>query len=192
MRFRYVAFIVALTSSAMLTACGSSAEPNAAAFNDADVSFAQNMIPHHKQAVEMADIALKVSSGASIEVADLAKRIQGAQQPEIDVMSGWLKTWGKESAPTTEMDDMEGMDHSSMSGMEGMMSAEEMASLQSATGLAFDTAWMQMMVRHHEGAVAMAKQVQSAGSNAEVKALAAKIIVAQEAEISEMKATLDK
>jgi uncharacterized protein (DUF305 family) len=192
MRFRYVAFIVALTSSAMLTACGSSAEPNAAAFNDADVSFAQNMIPHHQQAVEMADIALKVSSGASIEVADLAKRIQGAQQPEIDVMSGWLKTWGKESAPTTEMADMEGMDHSSMSGMEGMMSAEEMASLQSATGLAFDTAWMQMMVRHHEGAVAMAKQVQGAGSNAEVKALAAKIIVAQEAEISEMKATLDK
>jgi uncharacterized protein (DUF305 family) len=87
------------------------------------------------------------------------------------------------------------MDHSAMEGMEGMegmMSAEEMKSLESATGQGFDTAWLEMMVRHHEGAVVMAKAVQADGSSVEAKTLAGKIIGAQEAEIAEMNTALGK
>jgi uncharacterized protein (DUF305 family) len=218
MRFRLLVVTSSLALAMSLTACSSSSETDTAAnastdaaavaseavaggvnaaFNEADVEFAQNMIPHHQQAVEMAVIALDDARGASAGVKELATRIQGAQQPEIDLMGGWLKAWGKEGAPSTEM---EGMDHSSMDhsamegmeGMEGMMSAEEMKSLESATGQGFDTAWLEMMVRHHEGAVVMAKAVQADGSSVEAKTLAGKIIGAQEAEIAEMNTALGK
>ena len=178
-----------VTSDAAASEATSDSVGGSASFSDADVSFAQNMIPHHQQAVEMAVIALDDARGASAGVKDLAMRIQGAQQPEIDLMTGWLTTWNKEVMPAGEM---EGMDHSSMGGMEGMMSAEEMTSLESATGPAFDKAWMDMMVRHHEGAVAMAKTVQSDGTSPEAKELAGKIIAAQEAEIAEMNTAMGK
>jgi uncharacterized protein (DUF305 family) len=179
------------TASSTDTVAGSVAESASSAaatggsFNDADVTFAQNMIPHHQQAVEMAVIALDDARAASDDVKALAERIQAAQQPEIDLMTGWLTSWGKEVMPA-----MDGMDHASMSGMAGMMSAEDMASLEVATGEGFDTAWMQMMIAHHEGAVTMAKAVQADGENADVQALAERIVSAQEAEITEMKTAL--
>jgi uncharacterized protein (DUF305 family) len=213
MRARMLISVSLLSAATLLSACGGSSSDSATAdtqvvasdaaasetssdsaesaatFNDADVLFAQNMIPHHQQAVEMAVIALDDARGASAGLKELATRIQGAQQPEIDLMTGWLTAWGKEEMPS---EDMEGMDHSSMGGMEGMMTAEEMTSLESATGASFDKAWMEMMVRHHEGAVAMAKTVKTDGTSAEVKDLAGKIIVAQEAEITEMNTAIGK
>jgi uncharacterized protein (DUF305 family) len=157
-------------------------------FNEADVKFAQNMIPHHQQAVEMAVIALDEARGASAELKRLAERIQGGQQPEIDLMSGWLAAWGQEEMPG--MEGMEGMDHSSMGGMEGMMTEQQMSELEQAAGPAFDRAWMEMMIEHHQGAVAMAKTVQSDGKNPEVEDLAERITAAQESEIAEMQASL--
>jgi uncharacterized protein (DUF305 family) len=157
------------------------------------------MIPHHRQAVEMSVLALDDARQASDSLKELARRIQAAQQPEIDLMTAWLKAWGKEVTPATDGMDhssMEGMDHSStdgtnaMTGMEGMMSAEEMSALAQATGTAFDNNWMNMMIRHHEGALTMAKQVQADGTNPDARELAATIIAAQEAEISEMKTML--
>jgi uncharacterized protein (DUF305 family) len=173
------------------TAVAASADGQAGAnqvFNEADVKFAQNMIPHHQQAVEMAVIALDEARGASAELKRLAERIQGGQQPEIDLMSGWLAAWGQEEMPGTE--GMEGMDHSSMGGMEGMMTEQQMSQLEQAAGPAFDRAWMEMMIEHHQGAVAMAKTVQSDGKNPEVQDLAERIIAAQESEIAEMQASL--
>ena len=152
---------------------------SAVAFNDADVVFAQGMIPHHEQAVEMAEIALDPAIGASPAVIDIATRIKGAQDPEIKLMTGWLTAWGT----STVMDTSDGH---SMSQMEGMMTMEQMDGLNQAKGPQFDKMWATMMIDHHRGAVSMAKAVQTAGSNVDVRTLAGSIIAAQEAEIAEL------
>jgi uncharacterized protein (DUF305 family) len=164
---------------------GTSAGAGAAAdFNDADVVFAQGMIAHHEQAIEMADIALDPNIGASQEVQDLATRVKDAQDPEIELMTEWLTAWGQ----PVPMDTSGGHD---MSSMEGVMSVEEMDALGAAAGAEFDSMWLEMMIRHHEGAVAMAETVKASGSNADVLGLAEQIITAQKAEIEEMQALLD-
>jgi uncharacterized protein (DUF305 family) len=155
----------------------------ATAFNDADVAFAQGMIGHHEQAIEMAEIALDPNAGASPEVLDLAGRIQSAQGPEIDLLTGWLTSWGQ----PVQMDASAGHD---MASMEGMMTAEEMDQLATLSGPEFDTMWMEMMIRHHQGAIAQSETVKAAGSNPEALALADQIIAAQSGEITEMEALL--
>ena len=167
------------TAAAPATAPTSPDGSTAAQFNDADVEFAQGMIAHHEQAIAMAEIALDPAIGASPEVTDLAGRVQTAQDPEIELMTGWLTAWGH---PLT-MDESGGHD---MESMEGMMTAEEMDALAAASGTEFDTMWLEMMIEHHTGAVAMAEGVKDAGVNADVRALADQIIAAQQAEIDEM------
>ena len=156
--------------------------PADASFNAADVEFNQGMIPHHEQSIEMADIALAAKAAAGPEVIDLAERIQGAQDPEIATMKGWLTAWGQ-----SEMADMAGHD---MSSMDGMMSAEDMDKLTTLTGSEFDRAWLEMMIAHHQGAVKMAQDVKANGKDADVAALADQIIAGQTAEITEMQALL--
>ena len=154
-----------------------------ATFNDADVAFAQGMIAHHEQAIEMAEMALDPAVGARAEVVDLATRIQAAQDPEIQQMTAWLTAWGQPLAMTT--------DGHEMSEMEGMMTAEEMDELGSMTGEAFDAMWLQMMIEHHQGAIAQSTTEEDTGVNADAVALAGQIISAQQAEIDEMQALLD-
>jgi uncharacterized protein (DUF305 family) len=193
-------FLPLAAATLALTACGSDdASTDAAAqsdisFNDADVVFAQSMIPHHEQAVEMAGFALAPEAGASPEIVELATSIQGAQEPEIVLMQSLLESWGRPTAmPGMEdmegmsSDEMEGMDHG---GMEGMMSGEEMAALGTLTGAEFDRAWAEMMIRHHEGAIVMAQTVLESGTNPDVELLADQIIAAQQAEIDQMRALL--
>lgn len=165
-------------SSAAGTASSPAGSAAAAEHNDADVAFATGMIPHHGQAITMADMALKQAT--STQVKDLATAIKGAQDPEIQIMSGWLKGWGQ-----TVPDSM-GMHH----GGEGMMSMDEMTQLETATGAGFDRMWVQMMIKHHEGAVAMARTELSQGSNGQAKQLAQAIIDAQSTEIATMRALL--
>ncbi|NIK58556.1 DUF305 domain-containing protein [Kribbella shirazensis] len=148
--------------------------------NDADVTFATAMIPHHQQAVTMADVALRQASNATVK--QLATAIKAAQDPEIKQMSGWLTAWG-EMVPTP------GMGHSMASG-EGMMTEEEMTALGKAGGAAFDRMWVQMMIKHHQGAVAMAKTEQATGQSPTVIALAKTIETAQTAEIATMQKLL--
>jgi uncharacterized protein (DUF305 family) len=154
-------------------------------FNDADVLFAQSMIPHHEQAIEMAEIALDPTVGASPEVVDIATRIQAAQDPEIETMTSWLAAWGE----PTQMDTSEGHD---MDSMEGMMSAEDMDALAAARSTDFDQRWAEMMIAHHEGAISMAEEVQADGTNAEVRALADEIIRVQSSEITELQQLLGR
>ena len=147
-------------------------------FNDADVTFATDMIPHHRQAVEMADLASTRAS--SPEVTALAAQIKDAQDPEIETMSGWLASWGQ---PVPE--DMSGMDMSSS--MPGMMSMDDMSALEDASGAEFDRMFLTMMIEHHEGAIEMAQTEQADGLNPEAISLAKDIEAAQTVEIANMK-----
>lgn len=165
---------------------GTSVDAGSAAaieMNEADVEFAQGMIAHHEQAIEMAEIALDPAVGASVAVTDLATRIKAAQDPEVELMTGWLTAAGEPVA----MDTSDGHD---MSSMEGMMSVEQMDALAAATGAEFDTMWLEMMIEHHEGAIAQSESVTANGANPDVLALADQIIAAQQAEIAEMEALL--
>jgi uncharacterized protein (DUF305 family) len=172
----------ATTPTATATA-GVSAE-----HNDADIRFAQMMIPHHRQAVEMAELA--VDRAENPEVKALAEQIRSAQDPEIEAMTGYLTAWGAE-VPAEH--DMPGMDHSDMSGgpgMTGMMTAEQMDQMRSATGAAFDTRFLQMMIAHHEGAITDSQRELAEGINPQAKELANQIISAQTAEITQMQQLL--
>ncbi|WP_250213642.1 DUF305 domain-containing protein [Acrocarpospora catenulata] len=183
------------SAALLLTACGgdgsaaahegmtSRSTPVAAAsadFNDADVMFAQMMIPHHEQAVEMAQLAQTRASDQ--EVRDLAVRIKAAQDPEIKLLQDWLAEWGRLAAPG------EGMDH----GMAGMMTGDDMKTLEAATGTAFDRNFAQMMIAHHNGAIQMAKTEQAGGVNPDAVALAKTIETTQQAEVDQLQAILDR
>ncbi|MHB1213031.1 MAG: DUF305 domain-containing protein [Candidatus Nanopelagicales bacterium] len=186
----------ALAGVALLAACGSSttdAQPapsvpaSQGAVADgaaADVAFAQLMIPHHAQAVQMADLALQ--QGTSPDVLSLAGQIKAAQGPEIELMRSWLAAWGApEQMASGDMSmDMGGVNAS------GMMTDEDMNALMGAAGADFDRMWLQMMIAHHQGAVQMAQQVLTQSTNPEVVALATDIVDGQTAEIETMQQLL--
>ncbi|MFG2209526.1 DUF305 domain-containing protein [Streptomyces sp. NPDC048638] len=179
------------------SSASASAGRSAGRHNAADVAFATQMIPHHRQAVTMADLA--EDRAASGEVKTLADKIKNAQDPEITTMSGWLTAWGeKVPAETTEgMGDMDhgmdhGMGHSGGSGMPGMMTEKQMKELKGASGKAFDTAFLTMMVGHHEGAVKMARTEQREGAYGPAKTLAGNVITGQSTEITQMNKLLGK
>ncbi|MEU7728244.1 DUF305 domain-containing protein [Streptomyces sp. NPDC040724] len=198
---RATAVAAAATTVLVLAACGgngddtgsagsgrNTASPAASALaqqgdhNAADVAFAQGMIPHHRQAIEMADLA--ATRAESADARKLAGEIKKAQDPEIKTLSGWLASWG-EQVPAG------GGGHDGHD-MSGMMSGEEMKQLESSSGKAFDTAFLQLMVKHHEGAVAMAKTEQSDGKYQPAKDMAGAIITSQSAEIARMNTLLGK
>lgn len=190
----------ALAAGLLLTACGSGDGPAAAGstssssttgpaaqgpHSDVDIAFATQMVPHHTQAVAMADLALAPAPAGAGDprVRDLAERIEGEQDAEIATMTGWLAGWG---APAP--DSPGGAGSSGMTGMTGMMSESEMASLATSSGAAFDRTWVQLMLAHHRGAVVMAQVEQRDGQNPDAQALAGSIIAGQSAEIDEMTA----
>jgi uncharacterized protein (DUF305 family) len=176
MRTRLITSIGAIAAAALLAACGGDAATSAEDHNAADVTFATEMIPHHRQAVGMAEMA--VTRAESPEVLRLAEEIAGAQEPEIETMSGWLEEWG-EPLP----DEMGGMD---MGGMPGMMSEEQMQGLEEAEGRSFDEMFLEMMIEHHTGAIQMAQTEQSEGLYPEAIELAEQIESAQRDEIETM------
>ncbi|GHB30554.1 DUF305 domain-containing protein [Streptomyces chryseus] len=192
---RAAAVAAAATAAVVLAACGGNdsstghdghdrtASPSAPASakgeqNAADVAFAKGMIPHHRQAVEMAELA--ETRAQSAEVKKLAAEIKKAQDPEIKTLSGWLTSWG-EDVPKED----ESAEHGGHS-MSGMMTPEEMDKLEKSSGKAFGTAFMEMMIKHHEGAIEMAKTEQSDGAYQPAKDMAGDIIASQSAEIERM------
>ena len=177
-----------LAATLTLSACGNSDTSDSAdQFNDADVSFATEMIPHHQQAVQMAEMA--ADNAGSPEVKQLADDIAAAQGPEIDTMTSWLDDWGQE-APADSMDHGD-MGHSDGAGeMPGMMDAETMNMLEQATGDEFDQMFLTSMIEHHEGAIEMARTEQANGENPDALALAEQVETDQQAEIKKMQAML--
>jgi uncharacterized protein (DUF305 family) len=154
-----------------------------ATFNAADEAFVTGMIPHHEQALSMSAMVLD-KDGVDPRVRDLADRILAAQQPEIDLMNSWLEGWGVDS----DMGSMEGMDHSGG----GMMSDADMAALEAASGAEASTLFLEQMVQHHTGAIAMAQQELDNGENEDALELAQKVIDDQSAEIVEMQELLSQ
>jgi len=202
---RLTLVLTGLTTAVVLTACGggdSSTDGSTAAggsasssasvttHDDDDVAFAQLMTAHHEQAVEMAQLA--ADRAGSAEVRDLAARIEAAQGPEIETMTGWLDEWGA-SAPTSGMP-MSGMDHGGhdSAGMPGGMSAAELDRLTSLSGSEFDREFLTMMISHHQGALDMARTEQAAGSDPDAVALAGRIAADQTAQIGEMQALIGR
>lgn len=145
-------------------------------FSNQDIMFAQMMIPHHQQAVDMGTLA--ETRALSPEVKKLAAQIKAEQAPEIVQMQGWLKAANVNT----------GMGHS----MEmGMLSDEQMQELTDATGAEFDKIYLQGMIAHHQGAIQMAKMIENS-KNAEVAKLGKAIIDSQTKQISYMESLLKK
>ncbi|MCU1548297.1 MAG: hypothetical protein JWO29_1248 [Arthrobacter sp.] len=155
----------------------SSAPAAAADHNAADTMFAQMMIPHHTQAVQMSDMMLK-KQDLPAEVTALATKIKAAQGPEIEKMTGWLTSWNEPTAAPSG--------HSMGGGMEGMMGEEDLKKLDAAQGTDAAKLFLTQMIAHHEGAVMMARTESTDGKNPEAVQLSKDIVSSQEAEIQEM------
>lgn len=142
--------------------------------NQTDITFAQSMIPHHEQAIDMAELA--ADRAMDKQVIDLAKQLEQAQGPEVKTMKQWLDQWGAGMQ----------MQHGGHGGMPGMMSDQDMTMLEPAQGAEFDRMWLRMMIEHHEGAIEMARTELKDGSYPAAQQLARAIVDAQQSEIDTM------
>ena len=201
------------SAPATATASGTTT-PSSDAHNDADVMFAQHMIPHHQQAIEMSDMVLG-KQGIDPKVTELANQIKAAQGPEIQQMQGWLTQWGNPpmpsmpsmsggNMPSLSGGNMPGHDMPGMSGMpgmsdtpttsgmpmSGMMSEADMTALQNAQGAEASKLFLTQMIAHHEGAITMAQNEIKDGKYPAAIELAKAIVTAQQKEIDTMKGML--
>ncbi|WP_199430918.1 DUF305 domain-containing protein [Qaidamihabitans albus] len=166
----------AVAAGALAAGCaGGGTEGTGSTGNEADVTFARDMIPHHQQAVEMAGLVRERTSDR--RVAELAERVQRAQAPEIERMTAWLAEW---DAPAAEA---HGAGHGDMP---GMMADTDLEELTGAKGPAFDRMWLRMMIEHHRGAIDMSRTELAEGAHPGAKELARAIVDAQQAEIDMM------
>ncbi|MFI7132321.1 DUF305 domain-containing protein [Nonomuraea sp. NPDC050153] len=142
-------------------------------FDDADVMFAQMMIAHHQEAIELAELA--TTRAATEEVKELAEKIKDNQQPQIETMQGWLKEWDK-ATPVSEAG------HDAPAGM----TDATIKTLLDSRGTAFDKAFLTMMIDHHQEAIAMARVERKHGKNSQAKRLAERIMKDQQAQVTQM------
>ena len=199
------ALALTLVLGAGLTACGedtsepaANAEVSTTEHNDADVTFASDMITHHAQALSMVDLTL--DRPLDPEVQALAEDIRETQGPEIETMADWLTEWGEDVPETMrdhvngghDMDDMsDNLDDMGHDDMPGMMSADDIDELESSADAEFQDMWLEMMIEHHEGAVDLAQTEQAEGRFKDAVDLAGQVITTQTAEIDTMKELLD-
>lgn len=171
----------ATTTSATSASAAPGAGESTTEHNQADVMFAQMMMPHHQQAIEMSDIIL-AKDDIPADVTRLAEEIKAAQGPEIAQLTQWLGQWGEPTAPHGGHD---------MAEMDGMLSEEELGRLSAAEGTDAARLFMQQMIGHHEGAVTMAEEEIADGSYPPAIDLARTIIDTQQQEIDTMRGLLD-
>lgn len=153
----------------------------------ADVEFMQGMIVHHDQALQMAALAPERAGSESLRT--LARRIDVSQRDEIAMMRQWLVRRGQSVAAADHVAHG-ATDHP---GMPGMASAEEMARLRGLRGAAFDRLFLELMIRHHEGALTMVKELLStdgAGQEPELYRFASDVDTDQRMEIARMQRLL--
>lgn len=162
------------------------------AYTRADVHFMQGMIGHHAQAITMARWA--TTHGASEQVKVLAGRIDVSQRDEIAFMQRWLRERGEQVPPA---DAQKGAGHEAHGAghamMPGMLTAEELAQLDAARGIAFDRLFLGFMIRHHEGALTMVQQLfasPGAGQDGEIFRFASDVEADQDTEIERMRSML--
>jgi uncharacterized protein (DUF305 family) len=154
-------------------------DSRSAEHNAADVAFAEDMIPHHRQAVDMTAMVPSRSTNADLLV--MATHISSDQQAEILTMKGLLAQWGVQDAPSHENPkDQSGMH------IAGMVDGATLNTIQSLSGPSFDALWMTSMISHHQGAIAMARNEIDQGRSSDAIKLAKMIISAQQREIAQM------
>jgi uncharacterized protein (DUF305 family) len=179
-------------TSTSATAAATTSAPAAEAHNDADVMFAQHMIPHHQQAIEMSDMLL-AKQGIDPRVTQLATQIKAAQGPEIEQMQGWLNQWGNPPMSPMPSGDMNMPGHGDMPGMssgQGMMSEQDMTALQNAQGVEASRLFLTQMTEHHQGAITMAQTEIKDGQYPPAVEMARSIVTSQQQEIDTMKGIL--
>jgi uncharacterized protein (DUF305 family) len=159
-------------------------------WNHADVAFMQMMIPHHAQALEMSRLADTRAHDERVKA--LARRIQGAQGPEIMTMAAWLDVRNIDVPKAAE--DPSSYDHGAHghSEMAGMLTESQMAELEAANGTRFDRLFLKGMISHHRGAVEMAQTTATEGVDLQVAEMAADVAVGQAAEIQRMRDLLSE
>jgi uncharacterized protein (DUF305 family) len=153
--------------------------------NQADATFAEQMIPHHQAALALT--AMVPTHTANPRVRDLATQIGNGQKPEIDEMTGWLARWGI-SMPTPRSPAPPNM--SAAPQLPGVPTTGQTQQLRGVSGAGFDHMWLNMMIKHHQGAVEVAKTELAQGGNAEAKALAQRIVDTQQTQIDQMRGLL--
>lgn len=197
--------LAAMAAVSVLAACqgqqGASPTPSGA-FNDTDVTFTQQMIVHHQQAVMMAEMAQTYAQDPQVK--QLAQQIEADQEPQIETMTQWLQAWGQPTPGVTS-----GMPHMpsmtprpsmrphmpmtprpSMSPHMPMTPMPDMSQMMGMHGPQFDQIFLTMMIAHHEGAVEMAQAELASGANPQAKELANSIVTSQTAQINEMRQML--
>jgi len=155
----------------------------------ADVKFMQGMIHHHAQAIDMTEL-LKTRTGSE-DMKKLGMRIQVSQTDEIKMMQRWLQAHGQEAPDPHAMHMpgmiMPGMDHGPM--MAGMLTPEEMVKLAGLKGLEFDRFFLEGMIKHHDGAISMVKELfasPGAAQDSAMYAFASDVVADQQMEIDRM------
>jgi uncharacterized protein (DUF305 family) len=153
--------------------------------DDRDVSFLQGMVPHHAQAVAMAEAILEKEPSEPVRA--LAERIRAAQDPEIDHMNGMLAEAGEEPVGAGHGGHGSGTDTAEHG---GMMSEDQMRQLREAGGTEAERLFLRFMIEHHRGAIASAEEQIAEGRYEPARVLAQQIRADQQAEISEMEQLL--
>lgn len=191
MTFRWMRGAAVL--AALVLSAGSAAGQGAPRHTPADTRFMQMMIGHHAQALQMA--ALVPDRTARDDLRMLAERITVSQRDEIALMQAWLRAHG-EAAPSA--DGHGAHDHHAMgadsAAMPGMATPEEMAGLATLTGAEFDRRFLELMIRHHEGALVMVRALfatPGAGQGSQIFSVANEVEADQRMEIDRMRRLLD-
>ena len=158
--------------------------PEGAIYTVADVEFMQGMIAHHAQAIYMSRMA--EAHGANARVLKMATKIDQSQVAEIRIMQQWLRSNGQVAPDTSSWRTMT---------MAGMLTAEQLQRLDAAKGIAFDRAFLTLMIQHHEGALQMVKDLFAsprAGQEVDVNVFANDVVTVQTAEIGVMRQMLSQ
>jgi uncharacterized protein (DUF305 family) len=156
--------------------------------DSAEAGFARDMIVHHAQAVQMAEIIRDKTKSDSMRL--LVSDISLTQQAQIGIMQGWLGVWG---LPITGSEPaMAWMGHPTDGLMPGMATPDELDSLYKLPPERADVLFLRLMISHHQAAIPMAKAILKRTDEPEVRQLATSIIASQRAEIENMKAMVDK
>jgi uncharacterized protein (DUF305 family) len=193
---RPAARVAAIVLAVVLAGCGGNSAapegtPGGAAGSNrspdgrvaADVEFAKQMIPHHAQALVLVDVSAERSKNPAIQ--QLGESIRAAQVPEIESLASMLERWGEE-VPSTSRDHASAHGHGAAD--HGISSAAEVDRLRKARGTESDRMFLELMIRHHEGAVAMARTELAEGRDPAARELAERIVADQQREIEQMRA----
>jgi len=157
-------------------------------WNHDDVSYLQMMIPHHGQALDLAELA--ATRAADPRVRALAARTEAARGPEVWLMAGWLAERGID-VPSPDEDPHE-YDHGEHGHhpMRGLLAADDLAALADAEGPAFDRLFLDELLRHQRGAIAMADDVLATGTDPRAAEIATEVRAGQRAEVARMERLL--